>query len=138
MQSLRCERFSAAKHNQLERFEGAVRWSQMNGQQRKYLTTRARFKDIVVRGKVIAREPLNVWAEAIVTAKALDRDERTIAKLTAGAACDAAVAAFTTQELSALATRCEPGRAYGSRELTRARAGAMPMGYFKGTNYAAG
>jgi hypothetical protein len=58
-----------------------------------------------------------------------DRDYR------AGKDMARAIAEFTKDEIAGLATRLPTGRAAGSRELTRKRAKAMPMGFWIGTGY---
>ena len=114
-----------------------MRWSGLSNVQRAYVMAGARYnKDTVVSGRVVRRgDAKSSKAEAVKTLHLIDQDlERERNKLGAGL-MNAALAAFTPDEISRLATKCDPGRAYGSKELNRKRAGAMPLNFYRGTQY---
>lgn len=103
-----------------------MRWSKMNSAQRAFLKLHAQWRAVVRDGKVIRHEPLNAYAVAIQTAKAADHDflERQSRQL--DEQLPAMLAAF-----DGVVVRCKPGKAYGTHELHRRHATAMPMQYFR-------
>lgn len=114
-----------------------MRWSSLNATQRAFVQAGARFsRDVVTEGKLRRRGAAkSPKAEMLNTMRALDDDERRAKAREGRALMGEALSAFTPTEIERLATRLPAGRAYGSKELNRVRAGAMPMNYFRGTQY---
>lgn len=114
-----------------------MNWSSLNSTQRAFVLAGARFnRDEVTNGKVTRRGAAkNGKAEGLNTLRALDRDARDAEKREGRALMAQALAAFTPDEIKRLATRVPSGPAYGAKELNRRRAGAMPMNFYRGTQY---
>jgi len=113
-----------------------MRWSQMNSAQRAYLLAGAKFgKDVVKNNKFVRQgEPKNAKAMIIASAKALDRDYE---RQNGRAEMLKARAQFTDEEISKLATLCEPGNAWrGNNDTNRKRGGAMPMNFYRAVGIA--
>lgn len=113
-----------------------MRWSSLNATQRASVLAGARFnRDTVIGGRVVRLGGAkNGKAEALHTLRLLDRDADRARKLEGRRLAAEALAAFTPEEQTALATRVPSGRARGAQSLNRARAGAMPMNYFRGSS----
>jgi len=114
-----------------------MKWSSLSNRQRAFVSSGASFnRDTVAHGRVTRRGAAkNSKAEASQTLRALDRDDAYARERAAAPSMAAALAQFTESELTLLAVKIPAGRAYGTNELNRRRAGAMPMNYYRGTQY---
>lgn len=102
-------------------------YSKLNNAQKAWLNTGSRFKrDTIKNGKVVKRgDAKSQQAVLVDTFKAVQRDRDLLKKRDGLMAMKAALAEFTSAELSQLATKLPPGEAKGARDLQRKRAGAV-------------
>lgn len=110
-----------------------MQWSQMNNAQRAFLTQHAQWRPVFDNTGALRRhEPFNAYAKVIVAAKRLDRDADEARKRNATTGNAAIVAAYLAgggEVRRPKVTRCQA--AYGAGELTRKRAGALPMQFYR-------
>ena len=102
-------------------------YAKLNGAQRAFIRSNAQYqKDVVSHGRVIKRgDAKNAKAVALQTSKALERDADRSRDRANREASMAALSAFTSEEISKLATKLPAGKARGCNELQRKRAGAV-------------
>lgn len=105
----------------------SMMYAKLNGAQRAFIQSNAQYaKDQVIHGRVIKRgDAKNAKAVALQTSKALERDADRARDRANRDGQMLALAAFTADELSKLATKLPSGKARGCNELQRKRAGAV-------------
>lgn len=110
-----------------------MRWSAMTNAQRAFLTQHAQWRPVYDNTGALKRhEPFNAHARVIVAAKRIDRDEAEARKREHTATNASIVAAYLASGGKVRRPKGDKvGTAYGAGELTRKRAGALAMQFYR-------
>lgn len=103
-----------------------MRRSKMNGKQLAFLDIAASSRKPRVFGRWAATEAVDPATEAKRTSYLLDRDAARRRELEARESMASAIASYDGPMV-----KLPAGKAYGANELTKVRATAMPMQYFR-------